>query len=158
MRRLLLLAAAIFISGAGKPESSLTYELRFGATPTSPIAPPVPCAAPTPGHTLCPYIEPDYVPNYEKVVPQAIRSCGASFIRFNALTEGAESAFFGVGSNRAAAAIACIQRQLPQVHVAGPPDACIMPSCMPELIQAPPVPPNLRKPAAPTSTPSHSGH
>ena len=158
MRRLLLLAAAIFVSGAGKPESSLTYELRFGATRTSPIGPPVPCAAPTPGHTLCPYVEPDYVPNYETVVPQAIRSCGASFSGFQSLTEGAESAFFDVRPDRQAAVTKCIQRHLPQAHVVRPADACRMPSCMPDLIQVPPVPPNLTRPPAVTSVPPHSGY
>ena len=74
MWQLLAVAAALLASGAGKPET-LRYELRFGATPTSPIGPPVPCAIPTAGHALCPYREPDYVPNYEEVVPQAIRSC-----------------------------------------------------------------------------------
>ena len=138
MRRLVLLAAAIFVSGAGKPQNSLTYELRFGATPTSPIGPAVPCAAPKPGHMLCPYVEPDYVPNYETVVPQAIRSCGASFVTFQSLTEGAVSAFFEVRPDREAVVSKCVQRRLPQAHVVRPADACMMPSCMPELIQPPP--------------------
>ena len=86
MWQLLILAAALFGSGANEPEL-VAYDLRFGATPTSPIGPPVPCAAPTPGHELCPYVEPDYIPNYETVVPQTIVSCGASFVRFEPLTE-----------------------------------------------------------------------
>jgi len=81
--------SALFLSGAVKP-ALLTYDLRFGATPTSPMGPPVPCRVPTPGHEMCPYLEPDYVPNYETDVPQTIRSCGASFVRFEALTDGAE--------------------------------------------------------------------
>ena len=157
MRRYFLVAAALFVSGTGKPES-LRYELRFGATPTSPIGPPVPCAVSTPGHTLCPYLEPDYVPNYESAVPQAIQSCGASFVGFQALTEGAESASFAVAPDRAAAVIGCIRQRLPQADVdAGQPDPCLMPSCMPELIQPPPVPPYLRKPPAVTSPRHHSG-
>ena len=117
MRQFFLLAAtAIFLSGAGKAES-LRYSLRFGATPTSPIGPLVPCAVPTPGHMLCPYLEPDYVPNYERVVPQAIQSCGASFVRFEPLTEGAERAFFELDSSRSAEVVACIKHHVPQGNV-----------------------------------------
>jgi hypothetical protein len=57
------------------------------------------------------------VPNYETVVPQAIASCGASFIRFEAMTEGAERAFFYVPSDRALSAVACIKRHVPQGNV-----------------------------------------
>lgn len=122
MRQLFLLAAAaIFLSGAGKPES-LRYALRFGASPTSPIGPPVPCAVPTPGHTLCPYLEPDYVANYERVVPQALQSCGASFVRFEPMTEGAERAFFDVDSVQAAKVVACIKRHVPQGSVDAAPE------------------------------------
>ena len=132
MRRVLLLAAAIFLSGAGKPQSSLTSELRFIATD---------------------------VPNFQNVVPQAIRSCGASFIGFQAPpTEGVESVYFGVGLDRSAVVLACLQRQLPQVRVPQPVDHCVMPSCMPELIQPPPVGANVSKPPALTSPPSHSEH
>ena len=102
--------------GAGKPDNR-GYALRFGATPTGPIGPPVPCTHPTPDHRLCPYLEPDYVPNYKIVVPQAIQSCGASFIRFEALTEGAERAYFEVDSGRAAEVVACIKRRVPQGNV-----------------------------------------
>lgn len=113
MRRLFILAATLFVSGASEPEF-LRYDVRFGATPTSPIGPPVPCANPAPGHELCPYMEPDYVPNYETAVPQVIVSCGASFVGFEPLTEGAERAFFQVLRNRAPTAVACIKRHLPQ--------------------------------------------
>ena len=117
MRQLFLLAAAAtFLSAAAKPET-VQYALRFGATPTSPIGPPVPCAVPTPGHALCSYVEPDYVPNYEKVVPQAIQMCGASFVRFQPLTEGAERAFFEVASGRAAQVVACLKQRVPQGNV-----------------------------------------
>lgn len=122
MRQLFLLAvAATFLSAAAKPET-LQYALRFGATPTSPIGPPVPCAVPTPGHTLCPYIEPDYVPNYGKVVPQAIQQCGASFVRFEPLTEGAERALFEVASGRAAQVVVCIKQHVPQGNIDAPPE------------------------------------
>lgn len=114
-----LVAAAAFLSAAAKPET-LQYALRFGATPTSPIGPPVPCAVPVPGHMLCPYFQTDYVPNYEKVVPQAIQSCGASFVRFEPLTEGAERAFFEVAAGRAAAVVACIKQHVPQGNVDTP--------------------------------------
>lgn len=40
--------------------------------------------------------------NFEKVVPQAITTCGASFVRFEPLTDGAERAWFEVDSGRAA--------------------------------------------------------
>lgn len=93
------------------------YSLRFGATPTSPIGPPIPCAVPTPGHELCPYYEPDYVPNYETVVPQTIRSCGASFVDFAPLTEGAVRAFFDVNPVRASAIVDCIKQHVPQGYV-----------------------------------------
>lgn len=116
MRQLFILAAALFASGASEPEV-LRYDVRFGATPTSPIGPPIPCVTPTPGHEWCPYVEPDYVPNYETVVPQAIVSCGASFVRFEPMTEGAERAFFQVPRRGAPAAVACIKRHLPQGNV-----------------------------------------
>lgn len=112
-------AAALFLLGGGKAQS-LRYALRFGATPTSPIGPPVPCAAPTAGHTLCPYLEPDYVPNYESAVPEAIRTCGASFVRFEPLTEGAQRAYFDVDSGRAADVAACLKQHVPQGSVDGP--------------------------------------
>jgi hypothetical protein len=99
-----------------KPKT-LRYELRFGATPTSPIGPPVPCAVPRPGHELCPYLEPDYVPNYEAVVPQTIRSCGASFVSFQPMTEGAQRAIFDVDPHRTSVVIDCIKRRVPQGHV-----------------------------------------
>lgn len=119
MRQLILLAmAATALSAPAKPET-LHYTLLFGATPTSPIGRPVPCAVPTPGHALCPYLEPDYVPNYEHVVPQAIQTCGASFVRFELLTDGAERAFFDADSRRAAEIIACIKEHLPQGNVDG---------------------------------------
>lgn len=119
VRQLFLLAAAFLVSGANKPEA-LRYELRFGSTLTSPIGPPVPCAHPTPGHELCPSVEPDYVPNYETFVPQTILSCGGSFVRFAPMTDGAERAFFDVPPDRAHAAVECIKRQVPQGHVEGP--------------------------------------
>ncbi|MFL6724998.1 MAG: hypothetical protein ACJ8FS_00610 [Sphingomicrobium sp.] len=120
MRQLFLLAAALFVTGASDPEP-LRYYLRFGTTPTSPIAAPVPCAAPTPGHELCPRLLPDYVPNYESVVPQAIRSCGASFVGFEAMTDGAERAKFDVAPGpNAGSVIACIKRRLPQGYIEGP--------------------------------------
>lgn len=112
----LLAVSAAFLSAATKSET-LHYALRFGATPTSPIGPPVPCAAPTPGHTLCPYLEPDYVPNYETAVPHAIQSCGALFVRFEPLTEGAERAFFQVDTDRASKVVACIKQHVPQANV-----------------------------------------
>lgn len=122
MRQLFLLAAAAtFPSAAAKPET-VQYALRFGAAPTSPIGPPVTCAVATPGHTLCSYLEPDYVPNYEKVVPQAIQLCGASFVRFEPLTEGAERAFFEVASGRAAEVVACLKQHVPQANVDAPAD------------------------------------
>lgn len=103
------------------PETKkLTFALRFGATPTSPIGPPVPCKVPKPEHELCPYLEPDYVPKYETVVPETIQSCGATFVRFEAMTEGAERAFFNVEPARAAAAVACIKKQLPQGNIDEP--------------------------------------
>jgi hypothetical protein len=104
------------LSGADQP-ATLRYELRFGATPTSPIGPPVRCPAPTPGHEFCPYQEPDYVPNYEKVVPQAIQSCGGSFVGFEAMTEGAELAIFSVDPDRVAEVLNCIKRRVPQGNV-----------------------------------------
>jgi len=110
--------SALFLSGAVKP-ALLTYDLRFGATPTSPIGPPVPCRVPTPGHELCPYLEPDYVPNYETDVPQTIRSCGASFVRFEALTDGAERAYFEISSDHALAAVDCIKRHFPHGAIDG---------------------------------------
>ena len=116
---MLLAAAAIFLSAAASA-GSVRYALRFGAAPTSPIGPPVPCAVPSPGHMLCPYREPDYVPNYETVVPQAIQSCGGSFVRFEPLTEGAERAYFDVDSVRAAAVVACLKQHVPQANVDGP--------------------------------------
>lgn len=116
MRQLLLLAAAIFLLAADKP-ATVRYALRFGATPTSPTAPPVPCAFPMPGHTLCPNFQPDYVPNYETVVPKVIQSCGASFVRFQPLTDGAERAFFDVESGRATETVACIKQRVPQGNV-----------------------------------------
>lgn len=115
----LLTVAATFLSAAAEPVT-LQYALRFGATPTSSIGPPVPCAVPTAGHTLCPYLEPDYVANYETVVPQAIQSCGASFVRFEPLTDGAERAFFQVDSGRSAEAVACIKQHVPQGNVDAP--------------------------------------
>ena len=121
MRAALFIAAALFVTGAGKPQT-VTYGLRFGATPASPIGPPVPCAHPTAGHELCPYLEPDFVPNYEAVVPQAIRSCGASFVRFEPLTDGAERAFFDVPADRAAAAVDCIKKRVPNANIDGPND------------------------------------
>jgi hypothetical protein len=57
------------------------------------------------------------MPNYERVVPQAIQSCGASFVRFEPLTEGAERAFFDVDSGRAAQVVACVKRHVPQGNV-----------------------------------------
>jgi hypothetical protein len=66
---------------------------------------------------LCPYREPDYVPNYESVVPAAIQSCGASFTGFEAMTEGAEIASFDVDPDRAPAIVDCIKQRLPQAHV-----------------------------------------
>ena len=117
MRQLFLLAAALFVTGAGDPEA-LRYNYWFGTTPTSPIAAPVPCAAPRPGHDLCGRLLPDYVPNYESVVPQAIRSCGASFVSFEALTDGAERASFDVAAGQnAASVLGCIKRRLPQGHI-----------------------------------------
>jgi len=109
----------------GKPcpaveTKKLRFALRFGATPTSPIGPPIPCKVPKPGHELCPNVEPDYVPKYETVVPETIQSCGAIFIRFEAMTEGAERAFFDVGPTHAAAAVACIKKQLPQGNIDEP--------------------------------------
>jgi hypothetical protein len=77
----------------------------------------VPCAHPTQGHELCPYIEPDYVPNYENVVPQVIRSCGATFTRFEPLSEGAERAFFDIGADRDSTVVGCIKLHVPQAHV-----------------------------------------
>ena len=117
---LIFLAASLGASGANEPET-LRYDLRFGATQSSPIGPPVPCAVPTPGHELCPYVEPDYVPNYDTVVPRAIVSCGATFVRFEPMTEGAERAFFDVPLARALAAVACIKQHVPQgaVEAAG---------------------------------------
>lgn len=116
MRQLILLAAALSLSGAGQPQT-LSYELRFGATPTSPIGPPVPCQLPTPGHAMCPYQEPDYVSNYESVVPQAILSCGGSFVGFEAMTEGAELAIFNVDPDRAPVVVNCIKQRVPQGNV-----------------------------------------
>lgn len=90
------------------------FALRFGVTPSSPIAPPVPCLVRLPGHELCPVVPPDYIPNFDTIVPQAIRSCGASFVRFEPLTEGAMRAFFDVDSDRASTVVGCINRQVPQ--------------------------------------------
>jgi len=116
MRRIILFAASILLPGAGQAET-LSYELRFGATPTSPIGPPVPCQVPTPGHAMCPYLEPDYVPDFETVVPHAIQSCGGSFIAFEAMTEGAELAIFTVASDRAPVVVSCIKQRVPQGNV-----------------------------------------
>jgi hypothetical protein len=113
-----LLAVALALSAAAIADGPLFYELRFGATPTSPIGPPVPCAHPRPGRSLCPYLEPDYVPDYESVVPRAIQSCGGSFDRFEALTEGGERAIFSADRKSASAVTDCIRRQVPQGHVA----------------------------------------
>jgi len=66
---------------------------------------------------LCPYVEPDYVPNYENVVPQAVQSCGATFRRFEPLTDGAANAVFEVSADRAAAVLECIKNRVPQGHV-----------------------------------------
>ena len=59
----------------------------------------------------------DYVPSYETVVPQAIQSCRASFIRFEPLTEGVERAFFDVDSGREKEVVSCIKRHVPQGNV-----------------------------------------
>ena len=116
MRPFVLLSALALAAANG--DRPIVYELRFGATPTSPIGPPVPCAHPTPGHSLCPYLEPDYVADYESLVPRAIQSCGGSFDHFEALTEGAERAIFSVDRKSASAVTDCIRRQVPQGHVA----------------------------------------
>lgn len=118
VRPLILAGSALALSAATVGDRPAVYELRFGATPTSPIGPPVPCAHPTPGHSLCPYLEPDFVPNYQSVVPQAINSCGGTFERFEALTEGAERAIFTVETGLESAVADCIRRQVPQGHVA----------------------------------------
>ena len=103
------------LSAAAEDQSQVQrFSVRFGATPTSPIAPPVRCATPTPGRIFCPYQEPDYVPHFESVVPAAIQSCGASFVRFEPLTEGAERAYFDVRADKAAAVVDCIKQRLPQ--------------------------------------------
>jgi hypothetical protein len=65
-------------------------------------------------------LEPDYVPKYDTVVPETIQSCGATFVRFEAMTEGAERAFFDVEPTRAAEAVACIKKQLPQGNIDEP--------------------------------------
>jgi len=104
------------VSASVKPDM-VRYQVRFGATPTSPIGPPVPCADPKPGRELCPYLEPDYVPNYETAVPQAIRSCRASFVSFRPLTEGAVLALFDVPPAQATTVEACIKQRLPQGYV-----------------------------------------
>ena len=101
------------LAGAAQ-SATLQYALRFGATPTSPIAPPVPCFVSLPGYEFCPALQPDYVPNFQTIVPKAIRSCGASFRRFQPLTEGAVRAFFDVDSSRAADVVDCIKAQVPQ--------------------------------------------
>ena len=121
MRQLLVIAVALFLAAADKLPA-LRYSLSFGATPTSPIGPPVPCKNPSPGHELCPYLEPDYVADYESVVPQAIQSCGASFLGFQALTEGAQRAFFDVDPDRAGVVVECIKKHVPQAHVVAPGD------------------------------------
>ena len=119
MRPLLLLAAALSVSGAAP--ATPRFELRFGATPVSPIGPPVPCPGSPPGGALCHRTEPDYVANYETVVPRAIRSCGAAFAGFQAMTEGAEIASFDVDSKQEVGqVVACIEQRLPQTHVLSP--------------------------------------
>ena len=117
MRRVFIsTVVAVFLVASAAPEK-LQYALHFGTTPTSPIGPPVPCAVPTPGHALCPFLELDYVPNFEKVVPQAITTCGASFVRFEPLTDGAERAWFEVDSGRAAEILTCVKQHVPQGNV-----------------------------------------
>ena len=109
-------------SAADAKSPSVRYGLRFGATPTSPIGPPVPCKMPSPGHTLCPYFEPDFVPNYQTVLPQTIRSCGGSFISFEPLTDGAERAYFDVEPDRATVVVGCIKQQVPNGKIEPPSD------------------------------------
>lgn len=69
---------------------------------------------------MCPYVEPDYIPKYETVVPETIQSCGATFVRIEAMAEGAERAFFYVKPARATAAVACIKKELPQGNIDEP--------------------------------------
>ena len=124
--RFLFLVTAVAITTAGAAQAATQrFALRFGATPTSPIAPPVRCAFPLPGHELCPAIQADYVSNFDTVVPKAIRSCGASFVRLEPLTEGAMRAFFNVDSSRISSVVACIKGKVPQgtVDAAPEPDA-----------------------------------
>jgi hypothetical protein len=66
---------------------------------------------------MCPYQEPDYVPDFERGVPQAIKSCGGSFVAFEAMTEGAELAIFTVASGRAPIVVSCIKQRVPQGNV-----------------------------------------
>ena len=101
------------LAGAAQ-SATVRYALRFGATPISPIAPPVPCFVSIPGHELCAALQSDYVPNFETFVPKAIQSCGASFVRFEPLTEGAVRAFFDVHSGRPADVVACVNGHVPQ--------------------------------------------
>lgn len=115
---------ALFASGAGENKiDTQRYELWFGAAPVSPIAMPVPCPIPTAGHQLCHRIEPDYVPNYETVVPQVIQSCGASFGGFRAMTEGKMGAYFIPDPSRTGEVVRCIKRRLPQGFVQAPVNA-----------------------------------
>ena len=97
-----------------EPKAPARFELWFGATPTSPIGAPVPCAVPEPGHELCHRPEPDYVPNYETAVPKAIQSCGASFVGFREMTEGKTAATFDVDPAQAGEIVRCIKQRLPQ--------------------------------------------
>jgi hypothetical protein len=118
MRRVILLAAALFVSGAAQRKvEPIRFELWFGATPSSPIAAPEPCLHPRPGHELCPRLLPDYIANSETVVPQVIRSCGASFVSFEVMTDGKEGALFDVDPDDSSAVRGCIKRQLPQGSV-----------------------------------------
>jgi len=81
------------------------------------MGPPVPCLHPTPGHELCHQVEADYVANYQTVVPLLIRSCGASFVAFEDMTDGKESASFDVDPKLATAVVACVKQHLPQGYV-----------------------------------------
>lgn len=114
----LLLATALILSGSGDRKiDTARFELWFGATPTSPIGPPVPCLNPTPDHMLCPSYEADYVPDYETIVPRAIQSCGASFVSFHPMTEGKMGAYFDVDRTRSSEIVNCIKQRLPQGSV-----------------------------------------
>ena len=111
---LLLLAVALFVSAAVEPAR---FEVWFGTTPTSPLPHPVPCKNPTPGRELCPYVEPDYIPNYGTVVPKVIQECGGTSITFSSMTEGKMKASFDLASSGASNVIRCIQQRLPQASV-----------------------------------------